>query len=213
MKITVVNNRNQAGNARLTLLCPHCRNQAVFEPLQNNPDHNVNNEHQVVGNRMCPNPECKGHVFVVIHGSTILATYPPSRIDFDTEGIPVSIVATLEEALTCEANDCNVASAIMVRRTLEEICADQEATGDNLKKRIENLGDKIVVPKALKEAMNELRLLGNDATHIEAKDYGQVSKNEVHIAIEFTKELLKAIYQYQSLLGKMLALKKKPAEQ
>ena len=58
--------------------------------------------------------------------------------------------------------------------------------------------------------MDELRLLGNDAAHIEAKSYDKVSLEEVEVAIEFSKELLKALYQYSGLLSRLRALKKTP---
>ena len=58
--------------------------------------------------------------------------------------------------------------------------------------------------------MDELRILGNDAAHIEAKDYESVSKEEATIAIEVTKEILKSLYQYTSLLGKLRSLKQTP---
>jgi hypothetical protein len=56
--------------------------------------------------------------------------------------------------------------------------------------------------------MDELRILGNDAAHIEAKEYENISNEELSVAIEFTKEILKGIYQYSSLLSKMRSLKK-----
>ncbi len=102
-----------------------------------------------------------------------------------------------------------MASAIMIRKTLEEICLDKGATGDNLYKRIENLKSTIVLPKELLSAMQELRLLGNDAAHLEAKTFEQIGKDELEISIELTKEILKAVYQYESLLEKIQGLKKK----
>ena len=96
----------------------------------------------------------------------------------------------------------------MVRKTLEEICVDRGATGKNLYPKLQDLSKKIVIPKELIEAMNELRLLGNDAAHIEARTFEEIGKNEIEILIEFTKEILKAIYQYESLLDKLKSLKK-----
>jgi predicted transcriptional regulator len=96
----------------------------------------------------------------------------------------------------------------MIRRTLEEICEERGATGKDLKDRIQALRAKVVLPPELFEAMDELRLLGNDAVHIQAKTYDQTSKPELDVAIEFTIELLKALYQYSSLLTKMRGLKK-----
>lgn len=56
--------------------------------------------------------------------------------------------------------------------------------------------------------MDELRLLGNDAVHVESQVFDNVGREEVEIGIEFTKEILKAAYQYAGLLAKLKSLKK-----
>jgi hypothetical protein len=66
----------------------------------------------------------------------------------------------------------------------------------------------VVVPQELLDAADELRLLGNDAAHIEAKSYDAIGKDEASLAIELAKELLKAVYQYSSLVNRLRALKK-----
>jgi len=96
----------------------------------------------------------------------------------------------------------------MVRRTLEEICADKNASGNNLKERINSLRDKVILPKELFEGMDELRVLGNDAAHVEAECFDDIGKEEIEISIEFTKEILKAVYQYSDLLAKIKSLKR-----
>ncbi|WFU09098.1 DUF4145 domain-containing protein [Rhizobium sp. CB3090] len=132
-------------------------------------------------------------------------------MDFDNTNIPQEIAASLEEALKCHGAGCYRASALLVRRTLEELCADKNATGDNLKKRIEALKSAAIIPPGLLEAADELRVLGNDAAHIEAKDYDAIGPKESEIAIELTKELLKAVYQYDDLVAKLKAFKKQPS--
>ena len=97
----------------------------------------------------------------------------------------------------------------MIRKTLEELCNDKGAKGDNLFQRIQSLKDTIILPQQLLEGANDLRLLGNDAAHIESRIFNQIGKEEVEIGIEFTKEILKAVYQYGSLLKKMQDLKNK----
>jgi len=77
-----------------------------------------------------------------------------------------------------------------------------------LKVRLAALGGSIVVPQELLDAADELRLFGNDAAHVEAKAYDDIGEDEATIAIELAKELLKAVYQYTTLLGKLKALKK-----
>jgi hypothetical protein len=143
-------------------------------------------------------------------GVQLIASYPAERIDFDATNLPSSVRAALEEAITCHANQCFVASAIMVRKTLEELCTDRGAQGNNLKERINSLGTKVVLPTELLQGLDDLRLLGNDAAHIESKEYDKVGQEEVEVGIEFAKEVLKAVYQYSVLLTRLRALKKTP---
>jgi hypothetical protein len=41
------------------------------------------------------------------------------------------------------------------------------------------------------DGLDDLRLLGNDAAHIESKEFDAIGQEEVEIGIEFTKEVLK----------------------
>jgi len=162
----------------------------------------------VFGQRRCPNPTCHKHIFIVIDAGKVAVAYPPERLDFDSTNVPAAVKNAFEEAIACHSQQCFVASAVMVRKTLEELCRDKGATGNNLKERILALGVTIILPKELLAGADNLRLLGNDAAHIESQEYRQVGKEEVELAIEFAKELLKATYQYSSLLKKFEALKK-----
>ena len=186
--------------------CPYCRTNAFFQPLGK--DHRVSAQY-ACGQRACPN--CKGHVFVVFEWKKFRRAYPPLRIDFDTADVPAKIVRTFSEALDCHSHNCHVAAAILVRRTLEEICADRGAKGKNLKVRIRDLRDRVILPPELFDAMDELRLLGNDAAHVEAKSYEEIGAVELQAVIEFTKEILKGVFQFKGLLAKLQDLKKKKA--
>lgn len=61
---------------------------------------------------------------------------------------------------------------------------------------------------AMLDALDDLRLLGNDAAHLESRVYEDVGQEEVEVAIEVAKEILKATYQYEVLMGRLKALKK-----
>lgn len=165
-----------------------------------------------LGQRSCPNPKCEAHVSFVydIRKQQIAVSYPEERIDFDTTNVPTPVVSALEEAITCHASRCFVAAAIMVRKTLEQLCSDRGAKGSGPKDRIRALGATVVLPADLLNGLDDLRLLGNDAAHIESKEYAKVDQEEVEVAIEFTKEVLKAVYQYSALLSRLKALKKNP---
>lgn len=201
-----------ANSPRISVKCPHCGHKGTFENVGN--DTAVNNASYIFGLRRCPNQNCFGHLFFVLQPSSneILITYPSETISFDKENIPEKVLSAFEEAVISHSNNCFIASAIMIRKTLEEICHERGATGKTLYNRLEDLGKKIVIPNELIVGMQELRLLGNDAAHIESNTFSEIGKEEVEISIEFTKEILKGVYQYESLLTKLKSLKKKIEE-
>jgi hypothetical protein len=203
----------KCGHASVVTKCPICGNGGTFEPLESE-DVFIHDEGAgamyTVGHRICPNRDCSAYLFFCKRKgpAEALFTFPSLRIDFKTENIPEKIRSCLKEAIACHAEGCYVASAIMVRRTLEELCEDKATKGDNLKKRIECLKSAVVLPKELFVAMDELRLLGNDAAHIESKEYDKIGEDEVAVAIELTKEVLKSVYQMDTLVAKLRSLKK-----
>jgi hypothetical protein len=161
----------------------------------------------------CPRRDCGGVVFVVAQREgdgtgAILHAYPPETVDWDATNLPAQVLDAFQEAILCEANECYRASALMTRRTLELVCADQGAEGSTLVKRLQALGEKAVLPEALLLGLNHLRLLGNDAAHVDARDYEEVGQPEMRLALDVAKELLKAVYQLDSLMSRLEALKK-----
>jgi hypothetical protein len=138
-------------------------------------------------------------------------SYPAETLDFDASGLPDEVHDALEEAIKCHASQCYTAAAIMVRKTLEELCRDRGAEGRSLFERIEALGSRVVLPQELLEGLHDLRLLGNDAAHVEAQVYNDVGKEEVEIGIDVAKEVLKAVYQYGTLLERLRGLKRDQA--
>jgi hypothetical protein len=206
-KLMKMNVKELANTTALTVTttCPHCGHKATLEQIGS--DIHIGDGF-VCGQRFCPNPNCRGHLFVVTLGQKLLFQSPPVRFSFNKTNIPPAILKTFEEAITCHSEQCFVAAAIMVRRTLEEICEERGAKGKDLKDRINDLKGKIVIPQELFDAMDELRLLGNDAAHLEAKIFDSITKPELDIAIEFTTEILKSLYQYSSLLDRLRSLKK-----
>ena len=191
---------------KISTRCPHCGHNGVFESLGN--DISVGNNNKTLGIRRCPNEKCFGHLFFVyITQSKEIITYPSHTIPFEKEGIPDKVLNAFQEVIICHSNNCFIASAIMIRKTLEEICSDKGATGENLYLRLHNLCSEIVIPEELRKGMQELRLLGNDAAHIDSNTFNEVGENEVKISIKLTKEILKAVYQYESLVRELRELK------
>jgi hypothetical protein len=209
----------QLGNS-VSVRCPACRQLGTFDRIFFSNQGQQLAEVEIItgtirvisGQRFCPNRSCRALLFFVwdtVRGE-LAATYPPERLDFDSANIPASITKALEESITCHANECFIAAAIMVRKTLEELCHVQLATGANLKERIQRLGTKVLLPQELLDGLDDLRLLGNDAAHIESQEFNNIGKEEVEIGIEFAKEVLKAVYQYADLLARLRSLKRTP---
>ena len=195
------------GGTRYSLRCPNCGHIGTFEPIHNHTDIHVNGHWLSL--RRCPNPQCQAGVFVVTNDAQqVLRSYPALRVDFDPKNIPPKVLATISEAITCHAEKCFVAAGMMIRRCLEEVCEDRGATGPDLKARIHGLRSKVVLPDELFLAMDDLRLLGNDAAHVEAKAYDSIGQEEVETGIALAKEVLKALYQLDDLVARLRALKK-----
>lgn len=199
----------EASKHILSLRCPACRQQGTFESFSFINDLFLFSNAVLAGERFCPNPKCKAHVFVVFddHGK-ILKSYPPEKIDFDPSHIPEKIIAMFEEAVTCYSANCHMAAAIMIRKTLEELCFHQGADGDQLKQKLLQLQGKVVLPVELMAGLDGLRLLSDEAAYIRSREFNKISSEELAIGIELTKEVLKAVYQYSDLLKRLKALKK-----
>lgn len=206
MNIKLSTNLGAGGGPKISVRCPACGHNGTFEKIIDD----LRDQQNLLwfGQRRCPNSKCMTHIFFIMDSAEQIFTYPQETIGFDKDGIPDKVLLAFEEAVKCHSTNCYIASAIMIRKTLEEVCADRGATGENLKKRLKDLGTKIFIPKELVEGMDELRLLGNDAAHIESNEFGEIGKPEIEISIEFTKEILKGVYQYEGLLSKLRGLKK-----
>lgn len=196
----VANPRTRPVSAR----CPHCKHNGVLTAIHE--VHDAEGGQGFAGVRRCPNPECGGVVFFTL-AAGLQRTYPPEAIDFDATSLPPTIVEMISEAATCAANECYRAAAIMVRRTLEEVCADKGATGKQLSDRLKSLASIALLSSDLVEALTELRLLGNDAAHVEAREYIAVGEEEVTVALDACKVVLQAVYQYGDVVARMRALK------
>ena len=142
--------RQNVSGINLTIKCPHCGNIGTFETIHDDIRcTDYKGKSVVIGIKKCPNPNCGGHAFVTYDpGSrSVLDSYPITRLDFNKDDIPTQIAETFEEAIICHANKCYIASAIMVRKTLEQLCKDKGAEGRNLKERIQALIETITMPK------------------------------------------------------------------
>lgn len=199
----------------LSVRCPHCSQVGTFPPATSDLSYgkalkDTSKSKSVAFSavlRVCPNKKCQGVIFTISNG-TQYVTLPPELIDFDPVGLPERLLETLREAVACHAAGAYRASAMMVRRLLEELCEESSAEGHDLHARLSSLRTKIILPEELFEAMLELKALGNDAAHIVAKNYANIGKAECEDSIELAKEILKARFQLKGLVERLRSRKK-----
>ncbi len=194
----------------LSIRCPFCGRFGTFENLTKDLDGFTllpDTERYVLSIKRCPHPQCHGLVLGILKNGTLFKSYPAERLDFDFSNIPEKIKHNVEQAITCHSENCHEAAAIMIRRSLEFLCQENGAQGDNLKERIESLCEIVTLPKDLLEGIDHLRLLGNDATHVESRVFSDIGKEHIEVGIEFLKEILKALYQHKDLVSRLMNLK------
>jgi hypothetical protein len=201
---------------QLRMRCPECGQKSVLDlaAVTDAESTDLHSGSDVFwATRLCPDPECGALIFLVFDSTgTIRHSYPPESVDFDSSDLPPAVLDAFKEAVECHAHACYKASAIMVRKTLEEVCADRGAEGGNLKERLNALRGKLSLPNEMFDALHDLRLLGNDAAHVELSDFDGIDKEKVEVALDIGKEILKAAYQYKSIMGRLDALKVREAE-
>ena len=89
-----------SGGASANLRCPGCGQLGTFEMVAGNSQDYIFPDNFRVGERRCPNLECRTFVMAIWKNNQIVRCYPALRIDFDKTNIPTTVVSALEEAIT-----------------------------------------------------------------------------------------------------------------
>jgi hypothetical protein len=85
------------------------------------------------------------------------------------------------------------AAAVMARTSLQAALRDQGAEGSRLKDEIKSLADRGVLPPLMREWSDEVRSLGNDATHPDGESQGTTAADARDV-VEFLDYLLQYLY-------------------
>jgi hypothetical protein len=106
------------------------------------------------------------------------------------DSVPRRIRRIYEEAVLVKQRAPN-AFANQIRRCLEALCNDKEATGNNLSSQLRDLADKDEIPPVLAEMTDVLRLFGNMGSH---DDDVSVGKEYVQVIDEFFWAVVEYVY-------------------
>lgn len=210
--------------------CPHCGQQALFEPLMPNDALGFiqewsppNSSQRIMGDakvlqtnvfamRRCPAPACKGIVFIVAQQDRsdrttthyqVKRLFPEPVIEIDTEGLPEMIVSLLTEAIGCYQHGFYRSSATMIRRVLEEICREFGAQGSVLHDQIIDLPNRVLIDPTQHDALKNLKLLGNDGAHKDLRTFSKLDQEELDIALELIQILLHTWFKHRHLNAKL----------
>lgn len=114
--------------------------------------------------------------------------YPHIITDF--LGVPEKIKTAFESACATKGIDPAIC-VISLRRTLEMICKDKSAVGYNLKKKIDDLVSRSVLPSAMADVCIVVRRYGNEGAH---GDELKLSSIELDHIIRYVSTVIEYTY-------------------
>jgi Domain of unknown function (DUF4145) len=93
-----------------------------------------------------------------------------------------------------------MAAVMLLRKAAEELCEERGTKGADLWVRIQELRDRGIITDAQKQALDDLRFLGNGAAPVKAKTFEDIGKEDGEDGIMVTQEILRAVYQQEHIL-------------
>ena len=114
--------------------------------------------------------------------------YP--AVSLESKDVPKEIGQAFEAALKVKNIDGAICT-LSLRRTLEMLCNDKNASGKDLFAKLRDLASKGVLPPILNGMADTLRVLGNSAAHA---DDATFSNHLISSLIDFTQAILDYVY-------------------
>ncbi|BAH44523.1 hypothetical protein BBR47_35460 [Brevibacillus brevis NBRC 100599] len=155
-------------------LCPVCDNVTLLKTSKNTEERDPQD-------------------YSVIPRESIL--YP--NVSIDDSGIPEKVRKSFEAALRIKNVEATLC-AIGIRRTLEMMCKEKQASGKDLYHKLKDLSDKGVLPPIVNEMASVLRELGNEAAHGDEREF---SDDLISSMIKFTHVILDYVYNLPDKLS------------
>lgn len=113
--------------------------------------------------------------------------------------LPATVKMVFDEARRCYGIDAYTSVVTICRSLLAYIAVDKGAKNDlTFKNYVDFLQSENWLPKGTYDWVDEIRSLGNSATH----DLKIMQEHDARLILRFTTALLQNIYELPSLLGK-----------
>jgi hypothetical protein len=107
------------------------------------------------------------------------------------EAVPLSLRQEYAQARLCFEASAYTASVVMVRRTLEGVCAENSISEKNLARALERMKSDGLIDDRLFEWAQALRVLGNEGAHYTGD---QVDRMDAEDALALAEALLDYMY-------------------
>lgn len=181
--------------------CPFCDELGKFEVTSHAVKKKPNSKKALNFDTLrCIN--CAGYVMVLWSASEYgpsqglhdfhLLPWPP-RVPDPPKHWPPEARRRWQQAHRSLQSESLDAAAVMARTALQAALRDKGAGGKNLKEEIKNLAGKGVLPPLMREWSDEVRLLGNDATHPDGESGGAAAADARDV-VKFLDYLLEYLY-------------------
>lgn len=100
--------------------------------------------------------------------------------------LPNKVEQIYKETIQTLSDNSPILAGIGLRALIETVCKENEAEGDNLFKKIDDLVTKDILTPAGSVILHKIRTLGNDATH-EVEPH---SETQLGLAMDVAEHLL-----------------------
>jgi uncharacterized protein DUF4145 len=117
----------------------------------------------------------------------------PLKIPDPPEYWPREVGRSWQQAHRSLQHESWDAAAVMARSALQAVLRGQGAKGRDLKAEIANLADRGILPPLMREWSDEVRELGNDATHPDANSQG-TNPTDARDVVKFLDYLIQYLY-------------------
>ena len=135
------------------------------------------------------------------HFEKFFETYPVPSKSSAPKFTPDDIASDFYEAKTSLNHGNFKAACMMARSTVETAVVSMGATKGGLKGKIKELADKNIITQSLAEWADEVKEIGNDATHMAERGSSPPTQADAEDAVRFTEMLLMYMFTLPGMIA------------
>lgn len=193
-------------------VCPHCLTRVAFSPIKETSIADLVLISYWLCHRMCPNPECRGYVLLIVQNNKIVDMYPPLPVREGRPELPKAVVSPYREEYDEAGRVLRIspkASAALSRRTLQHLIREEAGIKKaNLSLEIDELIKTAGLPSQVNEAVDSIRVIGNFAAHpIKYEHTGEIVEVEPGEA-EWNLDVLDMLFDFYFVQPERLKARK-----